>query len=166
MKKYVQIIVFLLFSLIMVSESRALVPTIDVLSHGYVDVYIQVNNHTAQPITFNLTASVCVSVAPGSFTIPANGKTSITVTWRFRDQNWDSCYTAHHFTSYEDAAGNNFSIRQLNSSEDPRCADIKFFAVFYIHQAVCPETFGNMTAGTAQEAMNNMYFYFGVGGAP
>lgn len=129
-------------------------------------VEVAVSNASAEPVTFFLTGSNCRTVAPGFFVVAANSTSNISITWDYHDHDGDSCYTAHHYTEYTDAADLNtkFRIQQSNSDNRSFCLDIKYYLFFWINQAVCPDVMGNVI--TAQDGGGSVSCPPGVPSCP
>ncbi len=125
--------------------SRALA-VINVMDHPSFNQYIAIQNNTSQAMTFVRTAMICVSASPDSFTGGANSATTITVAQKYSDTGLDNCYAAHHNITYQDSANssNMFRIQQYASSNDYSCLGVKYNAVIWINNAVCPESTGKV----------------------
>jgi hypothetical protein len=119
---------------------------INVMDHPSFNQYIAIQNNTGQAMTFVRTAMVCVSASPDSFTVGANSGTTITVTQKYSDTGLDNCYARNHNTTYQDSANssNMFRIQQYASSNDYSCLDVKYNAIIWINNAVCPEATGKV----------------------
>jgi hypothetical protein len=106
---------------------------------------ITVNNTTSEPAKFVRSSSVCVSDSPESFTVDANARSTIKVTWDFSDGKV-LCYSAAHNIGYEDKASskNRFLIQQFASSNDWACLGLVIFYGYDLSNAICAEFHGSV----------------------
>lgn len=106
---------------------------------------ITVHNATSAPVEFVRSSSVCVSTSPERFTVGANERSTIKLTWDFSDGKV-LCYSAAHRIGYEDKASstNRFAIQQYASSNDWACLGLVIFYGYSLSNAVCPEFHGNV----------------------
>lgn len=114
---------------------------------------IAVRNTTGQAVTFVRGETICASVSPDSFTVPAGGVAEITVEQKHWDTGLDNCYARNHTIAYDVENGNSgFRIQQYGSSNEVGCLDLTYFAVLWIPNAICPEAWGSVSGPVNYDA--------------
>ena len=139
----------------------------DATQFTHAHVFIEVANKSAREVEFKKHHEHCTEDMPDTFKVaPNGGKAQIEFKFKFRDRGLDDCYASHHEAEYKDESDhrNRIKIRQHASSNNRNCLDYQYFAFFWINQALCAETRGDLSVPSIPFVMegNVMTFHYTV----